>query len=496
MRWEFLDKQQAALVLALGITSILIHHLFSKYYRLYHIPGPLIAKLTDLHRFFCVRSGFIHLYHAKAHERYGPVVRFGPNMVSVCDPDAIQMIFHKRNGFDKACGSDFTQNHFRPWTPDGLLLSVFTANNDEKNRRMKQHIAMYFSLSYVVSTFEKRIDRTINMFLNQLAQQFVATGASCDLTQWFKFFSYDAMGQMTFSRAYGCIEHGNDSIGIISDVKNTMLAIGPPEPVSCLLMYVLKRIAERKNNPTKFHNKVDAGPDLNSDFLGYFIQAQEKESNEVPPRFLSTWTLANILGGSDSTASMLRSVVCFLVENPDALQNVRDELQNKQRDVTGFSLPVPKWNELQNLPFLDACITESLRLDPPFATSLERIVPPGGMTVCGHFLPEGTVVGMNPYTTNRYRPTWGEDADMWRPSRWLEGDLAYKRKLEASLLSFGAGTRTCLGQNVAMFEIKKLVVALVMKYNFKLIKPREKNNKYSWIIMPETVEATIKSSAS
>ncbi|KAF5227965.1 hypothetical protein FANTH_14630 [Fusarium anthophilum] len=251
----------------------------------------------------------------------------------------------------------------QPWTPDGLLLSVFTANNDEKNRRMKQHIAMYFSLSYVVSTFEKRIDRTINMFLNQLDQQFVATGASCDLTQWFKFFSYDAMGEMTFSRAYGCIEHGNDSIGIISDVKNTMLAIGPmtqvpwldwilhknwllnsikPEPVSCLLMYVLKRIAERKNNPTKLHNTVDAGPDLNSNFLGYFIQAQEKESNKVPPRFLSTWTLANILGGSDSTASMLRSVVCFLVENPDALQNVRDELLDKQRDVTGFSLPVPK----------------------------------------------------------------------------------------------------------------------------------------------------------
>ncbi|KAF5622331.1 benzoate 4-monooxygenase cytochrome P450 [Fusarium sp. NRRL 52700] len=515
MLWEYLDKQQAALVLTLGVTSILIHHLFSTYYRLYHIPGPFIAKLTDLHRFFCVRSGFIHLYQAKAHSRYGPVVRFGPNMVSVCDPDAIQTIFHNRTGFDKACGSGFTQDRFRPWTPDGLLLSVFTASNDEKNRRMKQHIAMYFSLSYVVSTFEKRIDKTINMFLEQLDQLFAATGVSCDLTQWFKFFSYDAMGQMTFSRAYGCVEHGDDSIGIISDVKNTMLAIGPmtqipwldwllhknwllnsikPEPVSCLLMYVLKRIAERKNNPTELHNTVDAGPDLNSDFLGYFIQAQEKESNKVPPRFLSTWTLANILGGSDSTASMIRSVVCFLLENPEVLKNVRGELRDKQRDITGLSLPVPRWSELQNLPLLDACITESLRLDPPFATSLERIVPSGGITVCGQFLPGGTVVGMNPYTTNRYRPTWGEEADLWRPSRWLEGDPAHRRKIEASLLSFGAGTRTCLGQNVAMFEIKKLVVALVMKYNLKLVKPREKNNQYSWIIMPGTVEATIKCS--
>lgn len=116
---------------------------------------------------------------------------------------------------------------FRPWTTDGMLLSVFTAETDLMNRQMKQHIAMYFSLSYTVLSFEKRVDDTINMFFKQLDRQFVATGASCDLTRWFKFFSYDAMGLMTFSRAYGYIKHGSDSIGIIDDVKNSMLSIGP-----------------------------------------------------------------------------------------------------------------------------------------------------------------------------------------------------------------------------------------------------------------------------
>ncbi|SPJ72161.1 related to pisatin demethylase / cytochrome P450 monooxygenase [Fusarium torulosum] len=402
---------------------------------------------------------------------------------------------------------------FRPWTTDGLLLSVFTAENDVANRQMKQHIAMYFSLSYTALTFEKRVDNAISMLFEQLDRQFVATGASCDLTRWFKFFSYDAMGLMTFSRAYGYIEQGEETTGIITDVKNSMLTIGPmtqvpwldwllhknwfinlikPEPVSCLLKYVLERIEERRNSPKEIHNTTAPGPDTRTDFLGYFLQAQEQKSNKVPSRFLSTWTLANILGGSDSTASMLRSVVCFLVEHPEALESLRTELRGKLQDTTGPSLVIPKWHELQSLPFLDACIKESLRLDPPFATALERIVPAEGATICGHFFPGGSLVGMNPYITNRYRPTWGEDADLWRPSRWLEGDTANVRKLEASLLSFGAGTRTCLGQNVAMFEIKKLVVALFINYDINLVKPRENANRYSWIIMPGSVESTIR----
>ncbi|TGO08450.1 hypothetical protein BTUL_0208g00010 [Botrytis tulipae] len=377
---------------------------------------------------------------------------------------------------------------FRPWTTNGLLLSVFTAEDDVVNRQMKQHIAVYFSLSYTVSSFEKRIDNAIRIFFNQLDSQFVATGAHCDLTRWFKFFSYDAMGLMTFSRAYGYLQHGSDS-AIIEDVKKSMLTIGPMtqipwldwllhknrlvnlikrEPVSALLMYVLERISERRNSPRKLYNAPDAGPDSNGDFLGYFLKAQEKKSNKVPLQFLSTWTLANILGGSDSTASMLRSVVCFLVEHSEALETMRAELRGKQCNAPGLSLPIPKWKELQDLPFLDACIIESLRLDPPFATALERVVPAGGATICGHFFPEGTIVGMNPYIVNRYRPTWGEDADMWRPRRWLNGDPAHIRKLEASLLSFGAGTRTCLGQNVAMFEIKKLVAALFINYDVSI----------------------------
>jgi salicylate hydroxylase len=106
---------------------------------------------------------------------------------------------------------------------------------------MKKHIAIYFSLSYTALTFEKRVDNAIDMFFKQLDRRFEATGASCDLTRWFKFFSYDAMGLMTFSRAYGYIEDGGDTTGIVSDVKNSMLTIGPVSQIPQTKFPLLQR---------------------------------------------------------------------------------------------------------------------------------------------------------------------------------------------------------------------------------------------------------------
>ncbi|PHH65733.1 hypothetical protein CDD81_1460 [Ophiocordyceps australis] len=487
MQWKIIDGQEAVFAVAFGIIIWLVYH-FYQTYQLHCVPGPFIAKFTNLHRFFLTRRGHVHLYQARAHQKYGPVVRFGPNMSKM-------------------------YRAFRPWTPNGQIASVFSAEDDAANRHMKQPVAVYYSLSYTVSSFEKRVDAATQMLLDQLNRQYVATGTSFDLTRWFRFYSYDVMALMTFSHAYGYLQHGSEFSSIMGDVRKSMSSIAPMsqipwldwllhknrvvnfvkrEAMSALLTFVLARIAERRNSLQAVYKTNVIGPDADGDFLGYFIQAMDKKSEQVPLRYLIMWVVANVMGGSDSSAAILRSVICLLAEHPDALESVRTELRNQQRTATGLSLPLPKWHELQNLPFLDACINETFRLEPPFALTLERVVPAQGATICGRFFPGGTIVGMNPYVTNRHRPTWGEDADVWRPRRWLEGDSAHIRRLEASLLTFGAGTRICLGQHVAMFEIKKLLAALIMNYDIDLVEPRAKVDRYSWIIMPESVQATIR----
>jgi hypothetical protein len=67
------------------------------YYRLSHIPGPFLARFTNIPRFLWVWSNNAHNVHIALHRKYGPVVRFGPNMVSVASPEEISQIY----GFKK-----------------------------------------------------------------------------------------------------------------------------------------------------------------------------------------------------------------------------------------------------------------------------------------------------------------------------------------------------------------------------------------------------------
>jgi cytochrome P450 len=74
-------------------------------------------------------------------------------------------------------------------------------------------------------------------------------------------------------------------------------------------------------------------------------------------------------------------------------------------------------------------------MHPPFALPFERIVPEGGITVLGYYLPAGTCVGGSPYVVNRHQGTFGEDTEFWRPERWLERDEKHKIKLMNSVLT-------------------------------------------------------------
>ena len=88
-----------SLLVLVGLAGVF--HLASVYWRLRHIPGPFWAKFTNLQRIFWVKSERAHEIHQVAHARYGDVVTFGPNMVSLADPAWIKTIYPMRPGFPK-----------------------------------------------------------------------------------------------------------------------------------------------------------------------------------------------------------------------------------------------------------------------------------------------------------------------------------------------------------------------------------------------------------
>ena len=99
----------------------------------------------------------------------------------------------------------------------------------------------------------------------------------------------------------------------------------------------------------------------------------------------------------------------------------------------------------------------------------ERVVPPSGHTICGKRIPAGTVVGVSAWSIHRNPTIFGNDVDTFRPERWLEVDEETSRHMGAMLLQFGTGAYICLGKNIAIMEMYKVVPALIANFEVSLV---------------------------
>ncbi len=110
-RGELLSYLPITTSSAIGVVILyLCYHLFRTYWKLRDFPGPFWAKFTDWQRVYWVKTKRAQEIHREAHEKFGDVVRFGPNMVSLSDPALIPAIYPMRAGFPKVC------SHIRPFS--------------------------------------------------------------------------------------------------------------------------------------------------------------------------------------------------------------------------------------------------------------------------------------------------------------------------------------------------------------------------------------------
>lgn len=147
-------------------------------------------------------------------------------------------------------------------------------------------------------------------------------------------------------------------------------------------------------------------------------------------------------------------IILSLITNPISYTSLVAEIRNV---AASLSTPI-SWNETQTLPYLQAVVREGLRMWPPVGGLGFKQVPPEGDTINGYFVPGGTQIGQGFYAVGRSKLVWGEDADVFRPERWLvaEGD-ELKRMVDALDTHFGHGKYSCLGKPIALMEIHKAV---------------------------------------
>ena len=97
--------------------------------------------------------------------------------------------------------------------------------------------------------------------------------------------------------------------------------------------------------------------------------------------------ISNVFAGSDTTAITMRAVFYYLLKNPQYMARLREEIDDaRKRGV--LSNPVT-YEQARTMPYLQACITEGLRIHPAVGMTLPRTVPAGGMEIRGYYLPAG-----------------------------------------------------------------------------------------------------------
>ncbi|CAB3258770.1 unnamed protein product [Arctia plantaginis] len=178
-----------------------------------------------------------------------------------------------------------------------------------------------------------------------------------------------------------------------------------------------------------------SNPERIKSFLELLIESSGGE-NGYSDRELLEETLVMMVAGTDTSAVGSSFTIRMLADYPDVQEKVFKELQ----DVFSDSDRPVTTEDLVHLKYLDAVIKETLRLYPPVPVIVreidENIKLPSGVT-----LKKGCGLTVHIWGTHRNPAYWGDDAEQFRPERFIETPP----KHPAAFQAFSSGPRSCLG---------------------------------------------------
>jgi cytochrome P450 len=355
--------------------------------------------------------------------------------------------------------------------------------DDNKAARLKRHLHSVFTTNGVLA-YEAHVDHTVSELVGHLH----ALGPIVDLSKWATWFAFDTMARIAFSEDQGFMDKQEDIGGAAAAArarfKHWNLFWTIPWLEAILFQNWFSRRSKKPTSGLKLlamraieRRKAKGGVGTNHDILDLFLRSGEADPELFTPSTIIGLTITTIQAGSETTGYTTAICLYNLLNNPQVLGKLRAELESIS-DTARSGWAVPSATVLRSLPYLEACIKESNRLCPTVNIPSERVVPNGGRTIAGIYIPGGTIVANN--ASGMYVDTdiWGADVDVYRPERWLEASEASRHKMNKANLLFSAGKRMCLGMNISWLEMKKVIPALVMNFEVSNIHFYGKYNNY------------------
>ncbi|XP_077562670.1 cytochrome P450 4V2-like [Haemaphysalis longicornis] len=177
-------------------------------------------------------------------------------------------------------------------------------------------------------------------------------------------------------------------------------------------------------------------------------------------------TLASTFGAADTSTASISLTLYLLGLHPDKQAKLQKELDDAfgpgvSRDYTS--------EDLEKLPYLDACFKEALRLSaavPMFGRELKE-----DLVIDGHVVPAGTTCMVNVYSLHRNKSLY-PDPEKYLPERFIEKKVEEMHPF--AFVAFSGGVRPCLGKRFGYAQAKVLMATVFSKYNVESTQPLEK----------------------
>ncbi|KAJ2986631.1 hypothetical protein NUW58_g4933 [Xylaria curta] len=430
------------------------------------IPGPFLASFTRLWHVATIAGGKQSIKMLELHRKHGSFVRIAHNEVSVGHPDGIRKVL-------------LAPNPKSPWYklmafPDWRFQSPLSTIEPKAKNERARWLASGFSTTNALRT-EQNMDRQISR-LKSWIDKYAESGKPMELDKFITYCTFDVLGEVMFSKAFGFLDNGTDIGNTIawSGMLNMIVTCGGYYRWLLNIFLMNPLITSLTTTPMGYLGDLSQGalqerrddPTDHPDVVNLWFENHRKHPDRVSFKDMQSANATVIGAGSDTISCATQSFIYHLLRHPEKLKKARAEVEYYRKTEGICYGRVISFADAQRLTYVNACIKEGIRVFTPVQWQLARQAAKGGVTIDGRTFPEGTLMSVNPHVMHRNYEIWGEDADEFRPERWLEEENASREKY---FIPWSAGFASCPGQNIARMEMPKLIATLLRDYEFKQV---------------------------
>ncbi|KAF2500018.1 cytochrome P450 [Lophium mytilinum] len=433
----------------------MIYNLYLHPLRAY--PGPFWARSC---RFWYINYALrgelpFSVYHA--HQKYGPVVRVGPDELSYADPESWKEIYGHRPD----------RGHI-PKDPNFYLntaagdLSIIAAPS-KRHGELRRLMSHGFS-EKALRDQEPAIQHYVDLMIRRLRDLSVK-GEPIDLVNWYNFFTFDIVGDLAFGESFNCLETSNYHpwihIAFEIIIAGTMFRVTDYYPWAKKVL--VKFVPESLKKGVKAHIALVKSKSLNrlhmkTDRIDFMSRMADPKNGVSEKEFIASSDTV-LLGGSETTATLLSGVTYFLMKNPDALAKLTHEIRSKFTSEEEIDVA-----SVNSLEYMLACLNEAFRLYPPVPGALpRRTIEPE--TLIGQYVPPQTTVAIYQLAINRLDANFSRPTE-YIPERWL-GDPRFENDSRNAVQPFSVGPRNCIGRNLAYSEMRLVIARLLFSFDLE-----------------------------